>query len=90
MVVPILAQDAVAVAFGVFELPRPQCPKEGQQTKPAKNKRYWDQDGEHFHGEPYFSLRALSVTVSEEVDMASAAISGVARPASATGTAITL
>ena len=39
---------------------------------------------------PNLSRNALSVTITEEPDIASAAISGVTRPATATGTAMRL
>ena len=90
-IVVILAQDAVAVAFRIVELPVPQRPEERCKTKAAQEQRYRDEVDKHLHRRsPYFSRSAFSVTVSDDVDIASAAMSGVASPTSATGTATTL
>ena len=61
-----------------------------RKAKPAEQKRCRNEIEERGHGNPYFSLSAFSVTVKDEVDMAMAAMSGVARPTSATGTATAL
>ena len=58
------------------------------QPKTAEKERDRDQYRQDCHG--YFSLRELRETVIEEVDIASAAASGVARPAMAIGTATML
>lgn len=90
MVFPIGPQNPVAVAFGVVILTGFQRPDEGRKPKPPRNRDTGIRMASISILCPYFSRSAFSVTVSDEVDMARAAISGVARPTNATGTATRL
>ena len=89
----IIDQDAISSAFRIIELAAPDRPDEGRQSdkaKPDGNRNKIDEAG---HQHPPFwraGRMALSVTISDEADMAIAATSGVANPATATGTAIML
>lgn len=76
------------VALRVVVLPRPKRPEKRHKANPAQKQRRRNEDGQDFHG--YFNRRALSETVIEESDIASAAARGVAAPTSASGTATTL
>lgn len=87
MVVPVLDQDSVRVAFGVVELFRAHCPEESGEADAPQKQRNRDEDGQDFH---YFNRIALRETVIDDNDMASAAASGVAIPTSARGTAMML
>lgn len=87
--VVVFGKDPPGIAFKVFILVVPQAPKKGRETQSAKDQRYRDQDNKDVHSLP-FSRSALSRTVIEDVDIAIAAIKGVAKPASAIGTAIML
>lgn len=84
VIVVIVAQDAMGVALGIIELALAQHPPERGQTDTTETKADRDEDTEDFHQR---SLRALSDTVRDEVDIASAAIRGEHRPATASGTA---
>lgn len=71
----------------------PERPQKGRKAEPAKRDRKRHQIEQDFH--QIVSLRrrarkALSITSSDEVDIAAAAISGVTKPAMATGTASAL
>ena len=91
MIVPVIAKDAMRVAVRVIILPVPERPEKGNEPESAEKQRNRDQDDQHFHGPgPYFSRSALSDTVIEDVDIARAAIKGVAKPRRATGTATAL
>lgn len=90
MVVPILAQDPLAVPVGVIVLPVSQGPEEGDKADPAEKQRNRYQVDEHLHPGAYLSRSALSDTVMDDADIASAAISGVASPSRAIGTATML
>lgn len=76
------------IPLRVIILPRPQRPEEGQQPDTPQKQRGRDQDRQDFHR--YFNRKALSETVIDDNDIASAAARGVAAPTSAKGTAITL
>ena len=88
MVFPIGPQNPVAVAFGVVILTGFQM--KAASTSPPRNRDTGIRMASISILCPYFSRSAFSVTVSDEVDMARAAISGVARPTNATGTATRL
>lgn len=75
MVVPILCQNPVGIALRIIKLTGFHRPKERNQTNAAKEQRNRDQDRQDFH---HFSLSALTDTVIDEIDMASAAAKGVA------------
>ena len=88
----IVHQRAPGGAFEVVVLAgleRPQEGAEAEQAEPERDRHEIDQD---FHGDasPRFARSALSVTRIDEPDMASAAISGLAKPSIAIGTAIAL
>ena len=81
----------MTVTFGIVELVASKRPDEGDKADATQKQRNRDQIDERFHGTgPYRRRSALSETVIEEDDIAKAAISGVAKPRSATGTAIML
>ena len=62
--------------------------QKGQQPYAAQHERYGNEIDQHIHcAFSYFRRSAFSDTVTDEADIASAAISGVASPAKATGTA---
>lgn len=72
------------VAFRVIELAPAQEPPERRQPQAAKGEADRDKQAQHLHQR---SLKALSETVNDEDDIASAAIRGEQRPATASGTA---
>ena len=65
-------------------------PEERGETEHSKAQRNRDQEGEAAHCAALASLSELPTTTSELSDIATAAIKGVTRPASASGTAKTL
>ncbi len=85
----IVEQDALGGAVRVVELAVPERPEEGREPEEAQKKRGRDQVEQPGH-RPRPSRRALPTTSSDEPDMQTAAIRGVARPSTATGTAIRL
>lgn len=86
-VVEPVIERALPRPFGVVILPLGDGPDE--RTEPQKPEPHGnrDQEDEHVH---FCPLMALSDTVTDDVDIAIAARSGVAKPASATGTEMTL
>lgn len=91
-VVPTVIQDSFGIPFGIVELMRPQGPDEGRQARRAQAQRNWDKHEQNLHEASSQSRnrRAFSVTETELSDMAKAAIRGVTKPATASGTATTL
>lgn len=94
-VIPIGAQDAGGCTVGVVKLAGFDGPKEKRQPKAAQQQRNWDKVDKDVHMRPiskcpYFSRSAFSETVIDDSDIARAAASGVARPTSASGTAMML
>lgn len=87
VIVPFIGQNALSIALGIVELPTLKRPKKRHQPKPAQPKRHRNEECDDLHQR---SLSAFSVTEIELADIASAAISGVAKPASAKGTAMVL
>ena len=87
MIVVIRPQDAPRIALGVVILPRPQRPQKRQKPEQPKPQRHRDQKDKNLH---HFNRMAFSVTVIDDSDIAAAAISGVATPTSAKGTATML
>lgn len=73
--------------FEIFILACSERPEEGKEPEKSESDRNRDQDHKYRHRA---SLAALSDTVTDDADIASAASSGVARPASATGMAMRL
>ncbi|SFB00675.1 hypothetical protein SAMN05421688_2311 [Poseidonocella pacifica] len=88
-VFPIIRQHAPRIAFEIIVLTCAEGVEKRNQPCSAEAKRNGDQQDEYVHVRPP-SLSALSDTVMELADMASAAINGVAKPATASGTASTL
>jgi hypothetical protein len=74
VVVVVVAQDARGVALGVVVLPVAKGPEERAQPEQAEPERDRDEDGEDGH----LSLSALSETQIDDVDIASAAMIGLA------------
>lgn len=85
----IIIENAVAVPFGIIELPRSQAPSERQQkdTPQEQRHRYQIKQRGHLSG---LIRQALSITRTDELDMNIAAQKGVSSPAMATGTVTTL
>ena len=86
----LVDQDAVGGAFGVVELAMAQGPEERDEPGEAEAERDRYQEEQAVHLTALASRRELATTISELADIAAAAISGVSRPASASGTARTL
>lgn len=84
MIVVIVAEDTVGIALRIIELTLAQHPPEGRKTDAAQKQADGNKNAKDFH---YRNLSALSDTVKDELDIASAAISGEHRPATASGTA---
>ena len=88
LIVPIRQQDARRIARRVVILPVPYRPDKCAQPHPTKDQRNRDQPNQDIHG--YFIRIALSETEIDDSDIATADSSGVAKPNSAKGTAMTL
>ena len=88
--VVVVRQNTPGIAFKIFILVGAQAPKKCSQSKSAQKQRYGDQKDQNIHRFLPFRRSAFSSTVMDEADIAMEAISGVASPTSATGTAITL
>ena len=86
MVVVVVAQDALRVAVRILVLTGAEGPEEPPQPREAEQERHRDEDGENVQ----LSLSAFSETQIDDADMASAAMIGVACPASARGMATAL
>jgi hypothetical protein len=83
-------QGPPAGPLEIVELAGPQGPQEACQPEAteAEGDRHEPRECSHF-SVPFFrcaSRKALAVTASEDADMAIAAIRGVTRPATASGT----
>ncbi len=88
MIVPTIIQNPFRIAMGIFVLSRAQRVQEPTQPNTAKAQGNRDKIRQHIHFG--FNLSAFNETAIDELDIASAAISGVASPATASGTAIRL
>lgn len=88
MIVPAVVEDAAAVPLGVVVLPCAQGIDEPCKANATQQQRNRDEISQDIHDQRTRS--ALSETVIDDDDIAKAAIRGVARPATASGTAITL
>jgi len=88
----IIVQDAFGGTVEVVELPAAQGPQERRQPDQAEQQGRGDQEQQATHGlrPSRDRRRALPTTTSDELDMATAAISGVTSPATASGTVIVL
>ena len=89
MIVVLVTEDAAGIALRVVVLVGLHRVDEEGKPGTSEQQRDGDKEDENVHG-GYLSLSALSDTVIELADMAKAAISGVARPATASGTATIL
>jgi len=87
----VVEQDPVGGAVEVVVLAGAQAPNEGGEAEPAQEQGKRDQVEQVGHGAAVGGGResrsALPTTRRDEVDMATAAKSGVTRPATASGTA---
>jgi len=87
----LVLQRPIGRAFQILELAGPQGPEEGHKPKSAKQKRRRDEPGQSRHGfRTKASRMAFAVTRIEDVAITTAAISGVTKPAMASGTQIIL
>lgn len=88
----IIAQDPVCGPIEIIELTALERPHEGCQPDKAQKQGSGNEVDQNAHVRPPArrARSALSVTMIEDPDMASAAISGVTKPATAIGTAIML
>lgn len=80
-------------AIEIVILAAPERPQKGRKAERAKPDRKRHQIEQDFHQAGFLCRRArkaLSITSSDELDIAAAAISGVTRPAMASGTASAL
>jgi len=90
LVVRIVDQDALSIAFGIVILAAAQRPQQYRQRAQSERESRCDDERDPVHVLVLASLRALRVTRSDELAIIAAAISGVTRPNAATGMAITL
>ena len=92
MLIFLVDKYAVGRTFEILELTIAHCPE--KQDKPGTTQKQRDRDkkDQDVHGAclTRASLRELPTTTRELRDMATAATSGVTKPASASGTASTL
>ena len=91
--VVLIDQDALAGTFRIVELARVDSPEKGPEAGRAEQKGKRDEIDEPGQEIGSFDLVgriAFSVTITDEADMAMAATSGVANPATAMGTATML
>lgn len=88
----VVDQNSVCGAVEILVLAGAKAPEECRQTqRPETNRaRYQNHHDVHQALLCSCSRKAFRVTISEEPDIASAAISGVSRPAAAAGAAIKL
>src|SRR6478735_7660929 len=94
----VIPQNAPARSLEIAELAGAHAPEEGRQPQQSETECQGEQDHQDIHdatpvfcrGRPRPARSALSVTTSDEPDIATAATSGVAKPATAIGTATAL
>src|SRR6266702_2671570 len=90
----VIGDGAPGGAVEVIILAILERPEEADQTEKAEQQRQRYQKHQDFHQRnsllPCRARSAFRITSSDEPDIAAAAISGVARPAIASGTANTL
>lgn len=84
MIIPLIIQNALAVTFRIIVLPTAQGINKPCQSKPPQDQRNRDKIRQDRHDR---TRSAFKDTVIDELDIASAAINGVANPAAANGTA---
>jgi len=85
----VVQQNPRGIAFVVIILVRPDRPQKRDQPDSAQNQRYRNQDYQYIH-HIHLIRWAFSKTVIDEIDMDSAAASGVQNPMIANGTEIRL
>lgn len=89
--VVIIEQNPIGRAVQILELTRPQCPKKSGEPQSAKDQCHWNQHQEIAHQTLLDDRRnALVMTITDEVDIEMAAISGVTIPMTAIGMVKTL
>lgn len=88
--VVLVDEDARRRSVGIIELPVTQRPEERGQAGKAKQKRDWQEEQQPGHRAALARRSEFAITMTELIDMAAAAISGVTIPAIASGTASTL
>lgn len=87
----VVVKDTLGRAVEIVVLPAFERPEKGREPKGAHQESERDEEDQDLHGcLSAFSRNAFSVTISEEEDITTAAISGVTYPATASGTAIRL
>jgi hypothetical protein len=86
----VVKEDATRRAIEILKLTSIERPEEGKEPAQAERQRDRDEQKEATHGRPRPSLRALPTTIKDELDIASAARSGVTMPSIASGTASAL
>lgn len=86
----LVDQDPKGGTVEVVELATRGCPEEGRKPGQTEQQRHGYEDGDDAHRADLTRRRAFATTRIDEPDIASAAISGVTRPATASGTASTL
>lgn len=89
LVIIFVRQDALRISFGIVILVGAYGEDEKRQPEASKDQRNRYEIGKDIHAD-YLSLNAFKDTVIELNDMANAAINGVAKPATANGTAMIL
>lgn len=87
-VIPTVVENATTVALRILVLAASQSVNKSTQSNYAEHEGYRNQIGQYVHRQ--IPRKAFSETVIEESDIASAAIRGVASPATASGTATIL
>ena len=85
----VIQQDTRGVPLSIVILIVPHRPKECDQTNTTKDQRNGDEYNQYIHF-TFLTRRAFNSTVTEDVDIAKAANSGVAKPRNATGMAMKL
>ena len=90
----VILQNAIGSAFQVVELPGSERPQEPGKADEAEEQCDGTKPGKGAQGASLMVMArnrtAFAVTRIEEVDIATAAIKGVTRPAAAIGTKIRL
>lgn len=88
--VVLVDEDARRSPIRIVELAVTQCPEERSEAGQAKQQRDGDKNQQPGHRAALARRNELAITITELIDMAAAAISGVTMPAIASGTASTL
>lgn len=86
----VVEQDAVRRPVQIVELPGLERPQESAQAEEPEKKGEGDQNDDNVHGRTFDNRKALPVTMSDELDIATAAMSGVMKPIIASGTVTAL